>query len=502
MVSIMRDKYNVNTTSKVTLSSKMDVFTIVHKMIQFIQKKGEFNITPDTMLSTLTSFLNFDDITYIGTPNAPNIENKYQEDHFLLNNITRFNVGISSEVNKDSFHVFKASNKIFRQYARPLTHRLDGGYDYHYFVLDTSNGIKANREGHMLSARIASYHHSFTYLNATRLFAMERIKTENEDLRTKIIASIENLIARDSEDLVASNQGYIRQFFNEHNLNRAYDHLWVEHIAKTETFGKKLRTAHLRGTKLDISPLGYLMKDLSQSLQYANDQHINRVQTEKYVKKLSASEYATSFMTKKNIPPKIQEEMKQSPFLSDFKFVELDQDTDLTKYARLYPMFQEMKQFMPPLKHPATLRFRKLGNHNAIGIYFPHAHCISIDLRDVSAFVHEYAHAIDFTMSGGNEPLSLHKDFAEIVQKYRENFDELTKDKTGEYYNKRDYYKTPTEIFARGYEIALRFNGHNSPLIVHGERLNTPPYLAFRGLENLIRAYYKGKLKPATRAAA
>ena len=64
--------------------------------------------------------------------------------------------------------------------------------------------------------------------------------------------------------------------------------------------------------------------------------------------------------------------------------------------------------------------------------------------------MHEFAHAYDFEKG----QLSVQEGFSNILRYFRENFD--TKD-IGE--RRRDYYETPTEIFARAWEIFAAVHG-------------------------------------------
>lgn len=178
---------------------------------------------------------------------------------------------------------------------------------------------------------------------------------------------------------------------------------------------------------------------------------LNIKSMEDYEKGLGKS-VATAFETKKNIPENIINAMKRSEFLKKgFKFVELDEDTDLEKYKLVEKYYLDIYGRLPDLPLQA-LRFRKLGKHRiggnpVSGLYSPHHRSIAVDLRQFDSFIHEYAHAIDYLYEVG-ENQSMQFGFTEILNKYEALLPKDVENKT--------YYLTPTEVFARGYEVAFR----------------------------------------------
>lgn len=266
------------------------------------------------------------------------------------------------------------------------------------------------------------------------------------------------------------------------NFDTVYRGIYTNYLLSSDTFSAKKRV--LYENTVVQSPIFELIYN---HLEYAYSQHLNYVQMVKYVKDRE-SDYATAFKTKKNITKKIQEEMEESPFLKYYKYVELDNDTDINKYLKVFEEYEKVTNKIVKIPKNTELRFRKLGNHRAIGVYFPHMNCISIDLRDVSAFIHEYAHAVDFNM-GRNEPMSLQEDFFRIIRHYRENYSKLS---GGDdyYHRKRDYYNSPTEIFARGFELAYRLKGYDTFLVAPKDKMSEIPYKAFKGIESEVEDYF------------
>lgn len=181
-------------------------------------------------------------------------------------------------------------------------------------------------------------------------------------------------------------------------------------------------------------------------------QHEVLVQWREY--KESAAEYAKSYMNKAGLPQKTLQAMQTSLLNDFFGFVEYDEDVDLKKAGEVEKMFLAVKETYLKRFDASrnAIRFRKLGNHNAAGLYYPGVKCLCIDYRHPYCFIHEFGHLIDYEC--GN--LSLERGFYRVkclyqawVSKYEDTFNKKSK------YNYQ-YYLKPTEIFARSFEVYCR----------------------------------------------
>ena len=182
--------------------------------------------------------------------------------------------------------------------------------------------------------------------------------------------------------------------------------------------------------------------------------------------KESSSTYAKSFQTKKNINKETIKAMKKSAFNRFFKFVEFDNEVDLNKIEEIYKEFEAFNVFLfgEEVATPEVeLRFRKLGNHKAAGLYYPEHDCICIDISNPYSFVHEYGHMLDY--HSGN--VSEQREFKEVRDAYESAIKAEIKEKqiklSGKY--KLNYYLTPTEIFARSFEYYMRFLGLDNSIV-------------------------------------
>lgn len=178
-----------------------------------------------------------------------------------------------------------------------------------------------------------------------------------------------------------------------------------------------------------------------------------------------SSDYAKSFQTKKNIPDKIMEKMKETSFLNYFGYVEFDESVDIEKIIIIEKEWEEINEKISfPVSKDHSLRFRRLGNHNAAGLYFPNAKAVCVDIRSPKSMVHEILHMIDY--KGHKETLSSLPNFRGIIDLYREITNEMVNklDKNDAFREKWEgnskfnkvYFQNSKEIFARCGEIYVR----------------------------------------------
>lgn len=165
--------------------------------------------------------------------------------------------------------------------------------------------------------------------------------------------------------------------------------------------------------------------------------------------RIQKSEYARSFETKRNIPTKIQAAMDSTKFLEyGFGFVEFDEQFDLEKLPDIEEQWSLIHKALPHSEYKPELRFRKIEHRKAHGVYFPAFDCITISVRNVNSMLHEYGHHIDFTYDK-DQNLSMSDEFRPLLKGYQRNLSD-----GGVYKGSMlNYFLTPTEVFARAFEI-------------------------------------------------
>lgn len=176
---------------------------------------------------------------------------------------------------------------------------------------------------------------------------------------------------------------------------------------------------------------------------------------------------ASAWQTKKNINKETMDLMERTPLKNYFGVVELDNDVDLTLFDTFETEMERINEVLPKTSVKADLRLRKLGNYRALGMYHSLTNTIAVDFRDykdhingvgIQSFIHEYGHFLDYTSN--QKALSLQEEFRPIVTRYREKIRTLPKD--SHVRNKAAYYGTPTEVWARAFELYVSNNELNS----------------------------------------
>lgn len=165
--------------------------------------------------------------------------------------------------------------------------------------------------------------------------------------------------------------------------------------------------------------------------------------------RVQKSDYAKSFETKRNIPTKIQAAMDSTKFLEyGFGFVEFDEQFDLEKLPDIEEQWGLIYKALPQSEQKPELRFRKIEHRKAHGVYFPAFDCITISVRNVNSMLHEYGHHLDFTYDK-DQNLSMSDEFRSLLKGYQKNLSD-----GGVYKGSMlNYFLTPTEVFARAFEI-------------------------------------------------
>lgn len=171
-----------------------------------------------------------------------------------------------------------------------------------------------------------------------------------------------------------------------------------------------------------------------------------------------SSGYAKSYQKKKHIPENTLKAMEDSALNKYFGFVEFDELVDIQKILEITNEFIAVKETYLPFVDSSNdaIRFRRLGNHKAAGLYYPHVRCLCVDIHNPYSFIHEYGHLIDYQYGS----LSQKDDFDVIRCMYKSCMEEITNPAVknqldGNTKYNMTYYLKPTEIFARCFELYM-----------------------------------------------
>ncbi|WP_294240707.1 hypothetical protein [Pseudobutyrivibrio sp.] len=241
---------------------------------------------------------------------------------------------------------------------------------------------------------------------------------------------------------------------------------------------------------------GELLSVVGEVLELVFQNYKEKVETLNYLKETKSR--AKVYQTKKNIPEKTVKMMQESVLNNYFGYVELDESCDLEKISILTEQFIAFKEtYLNKVDtKKVQIRFRKLGNYKAAGLYFPHLGCLCVDVRNPDSFTHEYAHCIDNTIGRSGKNLSDEADFYCCYSAYRRAFNDAVrksltaKDVLKGKYNE-SYYLQKTEAFARCFEMYVsRVLGVQNSICKPDSKMDFA-YPFDEKLEAEINKYYK-----------
>ncbi len=249
-------------------------------------------------------------------------------------------------------------------------------------------------------------------------------------------------------------------------------------------------------------------KDTVQLFLLATEDYREKRADHEFEKRMNSVGRAKPYETLKNIPEKYVSVMEKSKLNEYFGYIEVDPDIVLHEGEIGY-MYEEngkkgvdtiyndfialARTFGFKKRDEVSLRFRKLGNYHAAGLYWPSLKCICVDFRMPGSFAHEYLHMLDYE---ANE-ISKMQIFREIRDLYSyELRTAARKDKNlaarlkGKY--DLDYYLKATETFARCGEIYFyRCCGICNALVKHFND-DAFAYPDNPKLEEKIREFFDG----------
>lgn len=194
-------------------------------------------------------------------------------------------------------------------------------------------------------------------------------------------------------------------------------------------------------------------------------------------------------------------ELNQSTIFNQLGFNKVEVDTakyegfefDYKGFKTVEKDWEAICNLLPHTFEP-ELKFRKLGKHKALGLYYPLLDIVAVDVRNTDSFIHEYGHHIDYTYSNSNSALSRQEDFKDILYGYKKEYEQLLRgDGVLSYYvKKKNYFITPTEVFARGFEIwaSKRIGDKPNSLYKTPEKLTTLEYQPYMHMLDRVLDYF------------
>lgn len=219
---------------------------------------------------------------------------------------------------------------------------------------------------------------------------------------------------------------------------------------------------------------------------------------------LSSGKIATAFTDKVPVSAKVAQAARESGLQDLFDHVEFDEDIDLKVLPQLEREIHIAVGALPEASEPLTaFRVRKLGRYagNTLGVYSPDYRTIVVDdgkatrngFHGLSSFVHEYAHHLDAYL----DPVMRLSDagtFRPLFMEYCRGLESMPQ-AANLTASRRDYLMTPTEVFARGFELwAAQAKGTVSSCLADPEHYGTAlEYTSFDSVKDRLFSFYDAK---------
>ena len=143
---------------------------------------------------------------------------------------------------------------------------------------------------------------------------------------------------------------------------------------------------------------------------------------------------------------KIVDFLKENDFI---KAIELDPETSL---EGVIDVLNKTRDINFNLDNQVVFKVRKLGNYKANGLYMNSQRIVAVDIKNPSAAIHEFVHAVDL----GRDDIRHSQQREDISSKYRNkiNTDDLPE-------SHKNYYLKGSEIIARLGEVGYILNQYD-----------------------------------------
>lgn len=531
LTSLMKEKYGVTRSSSVTITEKDTLYTAFRKLADSIYKNGEWTEEDeqravDTMIRNRNNFpLGAERIQWTSSKGVDlhaevSIQSLREIDQMILGEraegkigyttiVNRTNVAEQKTTTKKTYVLLDPENKLGTKHATFYYFAHKEVDEFTYMALGNRNraiGYDKLQRDILKEFDQQATHLPFEREDLERLLrklsdAQYSGKKHAHTFQKEIIGELTDeflaTLPRD-ERMEFLGQPHLAKEMVEKGQVDEKNQSWVNEQLATHWGDLSTNPESTMKVNLDKAP--YIFQDgnykryidprylesyrkknqvLTFVQSYIETTYNLFLQTE-YEKEIEKQTRASAWQTKKNINKETREIMEKTSLKNYFGFVELDNEVDLTLFVQFEQEMTRIHAVLPKTGNVVPdLRLRKLGNHKALGMYVPGNHTIAIDFRDTSdaiggvgiqSFVHEYGHALDYG-HGNGQLLSMTEEFKEIVTRYRDN---LSLSASTTYVGKKaDYYGTPTEVFARSFELYLSEAGFASALIKSKEVYQT-----------------------------
>ena len=481
ITDLMKERYGIKQTGKsLNVTPSDTLYTIFRKTADYIYRNGEW--TEEDEKTAIKGMLNQDD--YFGGDISDVSIEKIQFDD---NNVDRI---------RDRHNTFKAYNEAGDLF------KTDGWKDHVYkisytdsrsrnpdlwkknktIILDPDNKVGTlhkheyaiyDNNDNRSEMQIGNLNRAIGYDKLCTDILRELKDTDNRDQINTLLARITN----------PENSGKKKAYLFTHDTY--YDNEITAEMRKEATNNPDymIQVNDWQRMNFRYYEQRQLRNQAVDSISDYLEDTYNLTLQMQYEVDIEAQTHAKSWQTKKNINKATLDAMENSSLKQDFKDLELDNDVDIDKFKKLEPEIRETVKFLPQSTNSEKpiLRFRKLGNHHATGLFVPFNNTLAVDFRSyeskseyrpsgvgIESFIHEYGHFLDYNANNSElskdgrtrqyanrfrHILSMQDDFKEILHQTQHEIQNRVANGLKMSSHFINYYTTPTEVYARAFEV-------------------------------------------------
>lgn len=482
ITDLMKERYGIKQTGKsLNVTPSDTLYTIFRKTADYIYRNGEW--TEEDEKTAIKGMLNQEDY-FGGDISNINIEKTTLSDENIGKITDRHNIFKSYPKTSSLFktngwkdHVYKVSytdsssrNPALWEKSKIIIldpdNKVGTLHKHNYDIYDDNNNLSSE-------LKIGNLNRTIGYDKLCTDILRELKGTDNREQVNALLARITNPENSDKKKayLFTHDAYYDNEITAEMRKEATNNPDYMIQVNDWQRMNfRYYEQRQLRNQAVDsISEYLEDTYNLTLQMQYEVD--------------IEAQTHAKSWQTKKNINKATLDAMKNSSLKQDFKDLELDNDVDIDKFRQLEPEIKETINFLPQSTNneKPILRFRKLGNHHATGLFVPFNNTLAVDFRSyeskseyrpsgvgIESFIHEYGHFLDYNANSSElskdgqtrqyanrfrHILSMQDDFKEILHQTQHEIQNRVANGLKMSSHFVNYYTTPTEVYARAFEV-------------------------------------------------
>ncbi|MGN9009013.1 ArdC-like ssDNA-binding domain-containing protein, partial [Ligilactobacillus salivarius] len=482
ITDLMKERYGIKQTGKsLNVTPSDTLYTIFRKTADYIYRNGEW--TEEDEKTAIKGMLNQEDY-FGGDISNINIEKTTLSDENIGKITDRHNIFKSYPKTSSLFktdgwknHVYKVSytdsssrNPALWEKSKTIIldpdNKVGTLHKHNYDIYDSNNDLSSE-------LKIGNLNRAIGYDKLCTDILRELKDTDNREQVNALLAHITNPenSGKKRAYLFTHDPYYDNEITAEMRKEAAANPDYMIQVNDWQRINfKYYEQRQLRNQAVDsISDYLEDTYNLTLQMQYEVD--------------IEAQTHARSWQTKKNINKATLDAMEKSSLKQDFKDLELDNDVDIDKFRKLEPEIRETVKFLPKSTNDEKpiLRFRKLGNHHATGLFVPFNNTLAVDFRSyeskseyrpsgvgIESFIHEYGHFLDYNANNSElskdgqtrqyanrfkHILSMQDDFKEILHQTQHEIQNRVANGLKMSSHFINYYTTPTEVYARAFEV-------------------------------------------------